>query len=389
MPVPASLDDTLQDLAEASGRRLVVLDARQAVVAYSIHETGEDRERLSQLLARPDQWTPPAGDLVEIQLPGIGDAAVLPLTDHRRRVGFLLTFLGDAAVDARQLERLRSGAVTLGMLLSLRLLYAERDRSRARELLSRVTGSDPVERRAAAGALVEEGHVGAASQYSAVAIGPDPRSIGPSGRTALAVEMTLEFVARSSTATVVGSTLDDGTGILVFPRPVVGERLARILADPRLKGVRAGIGPVVCSLAEADRTFRLARRALRATWLAPEGLALAAPWDETGLDGLLALLPLEEMTPADLPRSVRRVLAAGLSPEVLQTLESYLDCGGDAQRASQQLRVHRSTLYYRLGRIQRVLEADLHDGRLRAELHLGLRAARHLGSEAPAPTRTP
>ncbi|WP_237421681.1 helix-turn-helix domain-containing protein [Gordonia sp. SID5947] len=75
----------------------------------------------------------------------------------------------------------------------------------------------------------------------------------------------------------------------------------------------------------------------------------------------------------DLPRSVRRLLAAGLSQEIVTTLQAYLDCGGDAQRTARTLNIHRSTLYYRLGRIRSALDADLGDGRLRTELHVGLR----------------
>lgn len=48
------LDDAVQDLAEAVGRRLVVMDHALRVVAYSIHETPEDRRRLFHLLAHSD-----------------------------------------------------------------------------------------------------------------------------------------------------------------------------------------------------------------------------------------------------------------------------------------------------------------------------------------------
>lgn len=272
-----------------------------------------------------------------------------------------------------ELPVLLQGSSGLGVLLSLRLLYEEHDRSRARELLIRATGPDPGERRAAAEALVAERHVGAASQYTAVAIDGDPRPERSSGPAALAVQTTLDFVAQSSTASVAGTTLDDGTGVLIFPRPVVKERLARILVDPKLGGARAGIGPVVGRLEKVRHSLTLARRALRVTWLAPADHGLAITWDDAGLDGMLALLPLEQMTVEDLPRSARKLLLSGLSPEILSTLQAYLDCGGDAQRTALALNIHRSTLYYRLGRARSVLDADLGDGGLRAELHIGLR----------------
>lgn len=372
----AGLDDALQDLSEAVGRRLAVLDWTMTVVGYSIHEAEDDRRRLSLLLAHSGRWDP-LGPLkdghIQVSLPPLGRCLLIPLTDHRRLAGYLLTVLEGSPLGEGELPILLQGSSGLGVLLSLRLLYEEHDRSRARELLIRATGPDPVARRAATEALVAERHVGAAAHYTAVAIDGDPRPGRSSGRAALAVQMTLDFVARSSTASVVGTTIDDGTGVLIFPRPVVKERLARILTDPKLGEVRAGIGPVVSRLEEVHHSLTLARRALRVTWLAPADHGLAITWDDAGLDGVLALLPLEQMTTEDLPQSARKLLAAGLSPEILSTLQAYLDCGGDAQHTANTLNIHRSTLYYRLGRVRSALDTDLSDGRLRAELHIGLR----------------
>jgi hypothetical protein len=61
---------------------------------------------------------------------------------------------------------------------------------------------------------------------------------------------------------------------------------------------------------------------------------------------------------------------------LLLTLETYLDLGGDAQRTSAQLNVHRTSLYYRLGRIAQVLRVDLTDGLVRTQLHVALKQRR-------------
>jgi DNA-binding PucR family transcriptional regulator len=71
-----------------------------------------------------------------------------------------------------------------------------------------------------------------------------------------------------------------------------------------------------------------------------------------------------------------------LKPEhlqLLQTLEVYLDAAGDAAAAAENLHVHRTTLYYRLGRIQEVTGADLADGSHRLALHMGVKLARLWG----------
>ncbi|MFI7481469.1 PucR family transcriptional regulator [Kocuria sp. M1R5S2] len=378
----ADLDDLLQDLSERADRRLIVLDTAARVVAWSIHESDDDRRRLSSALAHGDSWTLPAvgpdGFAVE-DLPETGRCLVVPLHDHRHRVGHLLAALAEPGPpSAEEVRVLLDEVPALGVLLSLRTLYAERDRDRARSLLTALVAGDAAARPGAAEALVGEGLLGSSRQYSAVVLGADPAAGAPeeTGRTALAVHRTLDFVASSSTASVVGATLDDGTGVLVFPRPVVGPRLARILARPDVGAVRAGVGPVVGSLLDVHRSFRLARRAWRTAWLDPSAHDPVTHWDDTGLDGLLALLPLESMTVEDLPRSVRRVLAAGLAPELLRTLETYLDRGGDAQRTAAALSIHRSTFYYRLDRLKERLDLNLDDGLTRRELHVGLRVAR-------------
>ena len=66
--------------------------------------------------------------------------------------------------------------------------------------------------------------------------------------------------------------------------------------------------------------------------------------------------------------------------ELVDTLETYLDCSGDTTRTAAQLRVHRSTLYYRLGRIESLGAIDLRDGQQRLELHLGVKLRRLLAA---------
>lgn len=325
-----------------------------------------------------------AGPVVR-SVAGIGHIVFIPLRDHRHRVGFLLVALesSESALPPNTLAGLVEHSGELGLMLSLRSLYAERDRNRTRALLGDLVGTDAVARAEAAGELVAEGFLGAARQYSAVALGPDPAhpAYDPSlaDTTAqLAVEAILEFVGRTSTASVAGTGIGNGFGMLVFPRPVVADRLARILDRDEYATVRAGLGPVVGSLADVGGSFTRARDAWRvgcATAVADRVLV----WSDLGLDRLLVRLPLAELTLEDLPPSVRDLLRAGLGEDMLGTLEAYLAHGGDAAATARALHIHRSTLYYRLDRIRAVGDLDLGDGNLRRELHTGLRIAELAG----------
>ncbi|WOP18816.1 PucR family transcriptional regulator [Raineyella sp. LH-20] len=382
----ADLHDTLQDLSELLRRRLVLTDEQLRVVGYSIHETDADRARLSTVLAHSDSWPVPSLEVDEEvrTLPGHGPLRLIALSDNRQRVGFLLVPCApdETVLPAEAREILAQHLPTLGILLSLRSLYAERDRHRTSDLLGGLLGEDETGRRTAADALLREGLLGASRQYSAVALGCDPGRRGevtdPDAVVELAVEATLSFVSRTSTASVIGTLLPDGTGVLAFPRPVVAGRLERVLDRPDLAVVRAGIGPTVGDLAGLGESFRRARDAFRVSCVTRTSSRVAA-WETLGIDRVLVRLPLADLTSSDLPAPVRRLLAADLGEELLTTLDVYLDRGGDAAAAAQQLHVHRSTLYYRLGRIRDLADVDLGDSTLRRELGTGLRIAQLAG----------
>lgn len=385
MPPVHDVHDTLQDLSEALGRRLIVLDERLRVVAYSIHESDADRARLSFVLAHSDTWSVPAqgAELDITDVDGLGRRVLVPLRDHRHRVGFLLVML-----DATERElpsatrRVLDDAVSdLGIRLSLAAMYSERDREDAHRLLEELVGPEGAARVHAASSLLRQGLVGSSKQYSTVALGTSPHGPAPStDTTSLAVGAILEFVARSSTASVVGTTLATGLGILVFPRPVVGARLRRLLTNrPDFSHVRAGVGPLVPNLESAHTSFDRARLALELA-CAPGSPEKVVLWDEAGIDRLLVMLPLDRITVNDLPAPVGRLIShRSVSSDLVTTLDAYLAHGGDAKATAASLHIHRSTLYYRLDRLREVLDCDLADGVTRRDLHTGLRIAQLAG----------
>jgi hypothetical protein len=59
-----------------------------------------------------------------------------------------------------------------------------------------------------------------------------------------------------------------------------------------------------------------------------------------------------------------------------QTVETYLDCGGHAQVACEQLHIHRTTLYYRLENMPESVRHALDDGLARSTLHVTLKLIR-------------
>lgn len=377
-----SLDDALQDLSEALQCRLVVLDERMRVLAYSIHESDEDRARLSHLLAHSDTWDPPPAGREAPTTRTAGDGTewvMVPLRDDRHRVGQLLHARTKGATPPPA-DVLAEGTARLGVLLSLRALREERDSARANRLLTQLLAdtASATERGSAATALIDEDLVGVADQYCVAVLALPTDHPASTWQARAGVDATLDFVARTTTATVVGGVVD-GQGVLVFPRPIVQDRLERVLTGPRLTEVRAGIGDVVDDLSAAHVSHGRARRAWQAACLDPRTYPRVTTWSQLGVDKLLLDLPLERLTVDDLPDPVARLVVSDHRDVDVPTLEAYLASGGEGRATAAALGIHRSTLYYRLSRIRETTRADLGDGRGRLDLHAGLRVARLAG----------
>ncbi|MFF4777149.1 PucR family transcriptional regulator [Microtetraspora fusca] len=384
-----SLDDTLQDLADRLGTPLVVLDLDLKVAAYSIHDTDARRSRLARLLA--GSLAPLTEALVRahrlravahpVRVPADSQCdarVVMPLRHEQHLLGYVYCVDdrpgGETPADA--MRALEAAGPEIGMLLALRLSDLRRSVDHARSLLSALLGDAPDERERAAESLLREGLIEDVEHYSVLvcrAPEPYPRSV-----TRLAVEATLEFTTRSTTVKIVGAVLGV-EGVVLFPRPVNPARLDRVLASPGLEHVTAGAGGVKRSLTEAVESYHEARIAYRASRADPRRYGRRVFWDDLGLDRLLLQLPLDRLTSGHLPAGVRRLLASPHKAELVSTLQSYLDSGGEIQRTARRLNIHRSTLYYRLDRIREVTGCDISDGAVRLDLHAGLRIARLAG----------
>ncbi|MFE0376309.1 PucR family transcriptional regulator [Streptomyces inhibens] len=131
----------------------------------------------------------------------------------------------------------------------------------------------------------------------------------------------------------------------------------------------AGMGIGTRDLADLPATWREALDAARAARAEPR-LGPIAQWDAIGGYRMLTALPAAAPDPAISP------LLAPAHAELARTAEVFLDCAGQASRTAQALGIHRQTLYYRLGRVEKLTGLDLDDGEHRLLLHMALKAAR-------------
>ena len=118
------------------------------------------------------------------------------------------------------------------------------------------------------------------------------------------------------------------------------------------------------------------RQALRA------GAVLDRPaWDALGSWHLIAAAP-PDLAVADIHPGAD-LLARRSRPDLEITARTVLDQGGDIARSAGQLHIHRTTLYYRLDRIEALTGVNLKTSPQRDALHMALRLAAYRRAAAP------
>ncbi|MFH9423393.1 PucR family transcriptional regulator [Streptomyces sp. NPDC017529] len=198
------------------------------------------------------------------------------------------------------------------------------------------------------------------------AAGPDPSAAAPPHR-ATADTPSLAALVRLRSPSSLAAAHTVAEHLLRSPRagggPVPSGSEARTLPSA------AGLGMPVRELSALPAAWQEALAAARAA-RAESRLGPVAEWSTIGSYRLLTGLP-----PAEPDATVRPLLAPAHS-ELARTAEVFLDCAGQAGRAAQALGIHRQTLYYRLGRVEKLTGLDLDEGGDRLLLHMALKTAR-------------
>ncbi|UQA92951.1 helix-turn-helix domain-containing protein [Streptomyces halobius] len=211
-------------------------------------------------------------------------------------------------------------------------------------------------------------HIGTAARTEGAATG---RPRAAAAGTALAALVRLRSTASLTPAHTVAEHL------LRSPRagaaPTAEGQTARSGSrpgdPPAPRPGTAGIGTGTSELADLVSTWQEALDAARAARAEPR-LGPVAQWDAIGAYRLLTALPTAAPDPAVGP------LLAPAHTELARTAEAFLDCAGQASRTAQLLGIHRQTLYYRLGRVEKLTGLRLDEGRDRLLLHMALKRAR-------------
>lgn len=381
-----NLEAQVQAYADRLGRPIIVFDVDFNVIAFSVHDRDVDHARLAIILSH--RGSSRARDSIREYRVGQADGPVrIPpidggLTRHvaavrhdEHLVGYVSSTISAETPDEELVEDdvIRAARDRIGVTLAAMALGNREDEDRALRLLSGLLDGDADRRTRAADELLTGGLISPVPHYTVITLStPGPADPG-SATLRLVIDRALAAIPVFPSLKSLGTVID-GEAVLVVPYEIDRDRLSSLLAQPAFTALRAGVGGAHAPLAEAHLSRKEARIAARGAAVDPTR-GQVVHWEDLGLDRVLLRLPLEELTVADLPEPVQRLLAAQSGPDLAQTLEAYLDCGCDAQRTAQELHVHRSTLYYRLDRVRAIADVDLADGFVRRELHTALRVA--------------
>ncbi|TCK26859.1 PucR family transcriptional regulator [Pseudonocardia endophytica] len=387
------LQQVVDGLANRLGRSVAVDDTHGRVVSVSRHFGDEDPLRVYAVLQRDSDprvmahfrehgiydWTSP-GRVPRNPEIGFKARVCCPARAHGLLFGHL--FLIDDGVVDREIELAAAAAAEVGSLMYRRVVLHEQEQARREELAGQLVADTAAERERAWRAAGAELRLPPDGPVVTVAVDALDARDGTGTALRTAVERaTRDRVAARSLATVRGGravVLLFGDAATVESGRAVGTRvLAEFSRTAAPVRAVAGIGAAHHGPEAAVRGLSGARLAAHACALLPF-LGDVLDDDGLGVYGLLLRLPASEIDESRLPAGLRRLAEQDTGGVLVDTLEAYLDCCGDATRTATQLRLHRSTLYYRLGRIETFTGVGLRDGPSRLSLHVGVKLRRVL-----------
>ena len=406
----AELQGIVDAVAVRVSRPALIEDRRQRVVVYSEHTGVLDEVRRASILRR--QTTPEV--IAWFRDAGIMDAreplrtracaeldllprVCVPIRHRDLLLGFVWFIDADGRMTDADIGTVSAVVGDLSLALYrenlLGELASQREAEAARTLLvESAEGRDEVIR-----SLLSDGVLAGDGPTTAVVahlVAERGQALDEVARIALeqALVATRRWVGVAETLHLVRH--DHGVLLLragrAAGRPST-EAVARHLGDALRRATR-GLGPVARTvigvgqprprLAGAPGSYDEALHAARVGVQLP-ALGGVVSWAGLGIYRVLSRLGGEHLDAAGVHPGLERLLRDDANHVLLETLEVYLDLAGNAHATAERLRLHRTTLYYRLQRVERLAGTDLKDGNERLCLHLALKLGRLTGDYRP------
>jgi hypothetical protein len=391
-------------------RPALIEDRRQRVVVYSEHTGLIDGVRRSSILRRhttPEviAWAREIGIMQArqpVRTPARPDLDLLPrvcvpIRHQDLLLGFVWFIDAVEGMTDEDISVVTEAMPDLSLALYRENLLGELTSQREAEATRTLLVESPEARREAVRSLLTDGVVARDGQVTALvaqlAVTRDD-VLDDAARVALehALVATRQWVGSRETLHLVRH--DHGVLLLCGGRAtgrVAAEEAAAHL-DQSLRAATRGLASVsrtvlgvgdgrprlYDSLLSYQEAFQAARVGVQLPALGP-----VVPWADLGIYRLLSGVDARHLDVARVHPGLGRLLGDEAHQVLLETLEVYLDLAGNAHATAERLRLHRTTLYYRLQRVELLAETDLKDGNERLCLHLALKLGRLTGRYQP------
>lgn len=386
--------DELQSVAESLALRLnravAIDDPQLRLLAHTAHDDRVDSHRIHSVmrLRSTEEVIRHAFEhgiataVGPVRIPALPELGLLgrvcvPVRCLDILLGYLWLIDDDEDLGPDELEEAVQAACAAGEALLRRRVLSDTHREHQRELLRSLLGQDPSARAGASRALVSEGYLPHDGEVAVAIAGHQNEDFLLEGAGVdIAVVTAHQRVAPHYAPLEI---LSLGSGVFVVagrPRLDV-TKLISFCADLHkdlchfLGGTRplhVALGSVVDSVQLAHDSFHQARATLRVGFSVghfPEVLS----WDAIGVYQLLAEVPVESLRRGTIADKLNQLHHK--DPILYETLETYLDHSGDVRSTIAELCIHRTSLYYRLNKIEEITGLSLSDGEHRLMLHLG------------------
>lgn len=388
------LQSLIDDIARRFDAPAALEDRLQRMVVYSSHSEPIDEIRRDSILRRTTPreimtWFRQFGiaeAVAPVRIPshpehGILGRLCVPVRYQARLMGFIWLIDDDERLSSEDAEIAERYGQTAGLLM----YRDELSHRLAGDVFLNLLSPSQELRETSAREIVELGMFPAERSCSVIVVQPMTGDDATTDPTA-AVNRALAETARDTHGDALLRLSRSDHGAILVPHsqqrdpsaPLsvahsVRDAVARALGQGGGRSI-AAVGDPQAELTRAFVSYRHARLAVRVAAVVPT-LGDVPEWQKLGVFRALALLPPDEIVESVLDPRLLALFENG-DADVVETLETYLDLGCDAKTTSEQLYMHRATLYYRLKKAERLTGFNLGDGNDRLTLHLGLKLSR-------------
>ncbi len=387
-----ALANTLADLV---GRSVTLEDPSFSIVAYAMHgptdpvrdetiSSGRTPLRVLQALqslgildtlqhsTRPVRVPP----VPEVNL--LYERIVMPVVAGGRTFGYAWIIAGDSPLEELDYTALEHGATVAALMMLQQRTVGETEQRLRGDLLDQILASED-----ATPTLLEYArrlgyHLDAPS-HCALLVQPQSGTSAPGDSLDLAVfvEKTLRECGARSLVVVRGSAV---VALVSGGRRLTPVQAAEALcASGAAHGwvVTVGVGAAQNGAGGIARSYSQAEEALNLNLRLNGGEAGVYPFTSLGLFHWLYLLQRDSEAAAD-NRYVELITRmaehdANKGSDLLQTLEGYLDSGGNALETARRFHLHRNTLGHRLQKIEQLCDVQLSDPMVQLNLQVALK----------------